>query len=218
VAKLMGDAVLAFFGAPVAHEDDPQRAVLAALDMIAAIGLFREEIKKELGIDFNVRVGINTGPVVVGEVGSARAMEYTAMGDAVNVAARMEQTAAPGTVQVSQDTYRLIEPYFECEPLGGIELKGKSEPRPGSARAACSPNFTSTGSIRTYAGRWDTLTGIPYDASRPYGLFQNFARAIFGVNLDDPPPEIHRKIQAYLRGNGAPESQVVSCAASPSSG
>src|SRR5690554_6153172 len=97
VAKLMGDAVLAFFGAPVAHEDDPQRAALAALDMIGAIGLFREEVREEYGIDFNVRVGINTGPVVVGDVGSAHAMEYTAMGDAVNVAARMEQTAAPGT-------------------------------------------------------------------------------------------------------------------------
>ena len=77
VARLMGDAILAFFGAPVAHEDDPQRAILAGLDIVESIGKFREEIKREYGLDFNMRIGINTGPVVVGEVGSDSAGEYT---------------------------------------------------------------------------------------------------------------------------------------------
>jgi class 3 adenylate cyclase/tetratricopeptide (TPR) repeat protein len=130
VARLMGDAILAFFGAPTSHEDDPQRAVLAGLDIVSSITPFREQIKKEYGFDFDVRVGINTGPVVVGDVGSAQASEYTAMGDAVNVAARMEQTATPGTVQVAESTYRHIEPLFEFEELGGVEVKGKSEPVP----------------------------------------------------------------------------------------
>jgi class 3 adenylate cyclase/tetratricopeptide (TPR) repeat protein len=130
VARLMGDAILAFFGAPTAHEDDPQRAVLAGLAILENIQPFREKLQEEEGLDFNVRVGINTGLVIVGEVGSETAAEYTAMGDAVNLAARMEHTAQPGTVQVSEDTYRLVTPLFEFEPLGGIKVKGKAEPVP----------------------------------------------------------------------------------------
>ena len=130
VARLMGDAILAFFGAPVAHEDDPQRAVLAAFDIIDGIKPFSEQLAREYGLDFTVRVGINTGPVVVADVGSDVAKEYTAMGDAVNVAARMEQTAQPGTIQISGDTHRLVAPLFDLEPLGEVEAKGKSEPVP----------------------------------------------------------------------------------------
>ena len=128
LARLMGDAILAFFGAPIAHEDDPQRAVLAGLDILEVIGPYREDVNRRWGLDFDVRVGINTGLVVVGEVGSDLHVEYTALGDAVNLAARMEQTAEPGTVQIAQDTYKLVAPLFEFEDLGGIELKGKSEP------------------------------------------------------------------------------------------
>ena len=264
VAKLMGDAVLAFFGAPVAHEDDPQRAVLAALDMLASVGLLAEEIRKEMGIEFGIRIGINTGPVVVGDVGSAQAMEYTAMGDAVNVAARMEQTAAPGTVQVSQDTFRLIEPFFEVEALGGVELKGKSElvpayrvlrtkGAPGEShrgvgapligrdqqlarmKAALADLKQGKGRIITLIGEaglgksrliaelfkdwerdglaegWDVAHGIPYDANRPFGLFQNFARQMFGIELDDPPEVVHHKVDNGLRATGAGDEVVSLC-------
>lgn len=145
VARLMGDAVLAFFGAPIAHEDDSERAVLAGLDILSEIRPFADELKHEFDLEFNVRVGINTGPVVVGEIGSDLAMEYTAMGDAANVAARMEQSAAPGTILVSEATYRKIAPLFDVEDKGPIDLKGKQEPvnayevtrtkaRPGSTR------------------------------------------------------------------------------------
>jgi len=130
VARLMGDAILAFFGAPLAHEDDPQRAILAGLDILAGIQDFRRQLSLTRGLDFNVRVGINTGLVVVGAVGSDLRVEYTAMGDAVNLAARMEQTAAPGTVQITEDTYRLVANQFEFEALGGIEVKGKAESMP----------------------------------------------------------------------------------------
>ncbi|HUF39966.1 MAG TPA: adenylate/guanylate cyclase domain-containing protein [Anaerolineales bacterium] len=127
VARLMGDAILAFFGAPIAHEDDPHRAVLAGLDIIANFTPYRERIQREWGIDINVRVGINTGLVVVGTVGSDLRMEYSALGDAINLAARMEQTAEPGTVRIAQDTYKLVKPLFEFEDLGEIEIKGKGE-------------------------------------------------------------------------------------------
>src|SRR3989304_1580016 len=114
----MGDGLLAFFGAPIAHEDDPQRAVLTGLDILSAIKPYHEQIKQRYGFDFDVRIGINTGLVVVGEVGSDLRMEYTALGDAINLAARMEQTAAPGTVQIAFDTYRLVKPLFEVEGRG----------------------------------------------------------------------------------------------------
>src|SRR5690349_10383910 len=97
VPRLMGDAILAFFGAPIAHEDDPQRAVLAALEIQEEIKEYVEEIRSTYGLEFGLRVGINTGLVVVGAIGSDLRMEYTAIGDAINLAARMEQTAAPGT-------------------------------------------------------------------------------------------------------------------------
>jgi class 3 adenylate cyclase/tetratricopeptide (TPR) repeat protein len=127
VARLMGDGILAFFGAPLAHEDDPQRAVLAGLDIVSGIKPYREDIKQNWGIDIDVRVGINTGLVVVGAVGSDLRMEYTALGDAINLASRMEQTAVPGTVQIAFDTYKSVKPLFEFEELGGIEVKGKEE-------------------------------------------------------------------------------------------
>ncbi len=127
VARLMGDAILAFFGAPMAHEDDPERAVLAGLEILSSVAPLRAQLKNERGLDFNVRVGINTGLSVVGEVGSDIRGEYTAMGDAVNLAARMEQTASPGTIQIAEDTYHHVSNLFEIEPLGSIRVKGKSQ-------------------------------------------------------------------------------------------
>ncbi len=128
VARLMGDAILAFFGAPLAHEDDPQRAILAGLDIVTAMSSFKEKVARTWDLDLDVRVGINTGLVMVGPVGSDLQMEYTALGDAINVAARMEQTAEPGTVQISQETYERVEPLFEFEDLGQMMVKGKNEP------------------------------------------------------------------------------------------
>ncbi|UCG24028.1 MAG: AAA family ATPase [Chloroflexota bacterium] len=128
VARLMGDGILAIFGAPTAHEDDPERAVLSGLTMLNNIGPLRERLQREQELDFNIRVGINTGLVVVGAVGSEKFQEFTAMGDAVNLAARMEQAAKPGTVQISGDTYLRVAPLFDVEALGGVVVRGRSEP------------------------------------------------------------------------------------------
>jgi len=129
VARLMGDAVLAFFGAPIAHEDDPERACRAALDIIAGAQRYAQQLKTERGIEgFAVRVGINTGLVVVGEVGSDLRVEYTAMGDAVNVAARLEEIAEPGTVVISEDTHRLVASLFDTEAVGSVPIQGRVDP------------------------------------------------------------------------------------------
>ncbi|MEX2546261.1 MAG: adenylate/guanylate cyclase domain-containing protein [Chloroflexota bacterium] len=128
IAQLQGDAMLAFFGAPVAHEDDPDRAIRAALDMVAETDEFARQLKSARGIDFRIRAGINTGPVIVGNVGSDLRYEYTALGDAVNVAARVQTAAEPGTVVVSANTQRFVSDAFDFDDLGHVELKGKAEP------------------------------------------------------------------------------------------
>ncbi|HSS61361.1 MAG TPA: adenylate/guanylate cyclase domain-containing protein [Candidatus Limnocylindrales bacterium] len=127
VARLMGDGVLAFFGAPVAHEDDPERAVRCGLDMVRAIDDIDEALHVTGPADLQVRVGINTGPVVVGVVGTDVAHEYTAMGDTVNVAARMQAMARPGAVLVTSATHRFVAPLVDAVDVGLLELKGKTE-------------------------------------------------------------------------------------------
>jgi class 3 adenylate cyclase/ribosomal protein L40E len=129
LARLMGDAILAFFGAPIAHEDDPERAIRAGLDIVQGARQYAAKLQQERGISgFNVRVGINTGLVVVGEVGSDLRLEYTAMGDAVNLAARMEANAPPGGILISHDTYRHVRGVFTVRPQEPLIVRGKPEP------------------------------------------------------------------------------------------
>jgi ABC-type oligopeptide transport system substrate-binding subunit/class 3 adenylate cyclase len=127
IAQLLGDGVLAFFGAPVTHEDDPIRAVHAALDIQQEIGKYADELKGYIG-NFQLRVGLNTGTVVVGNVGSDLHMEYLAIGDAVNLAARLQSAAQPGKVLISESTARQVKAMFNLQPMGQITVKGKSEP------------------------------------------------------------------------------------------
>ncbi|MEJ2184629.1 MAG: adenylate/guanylate cyclase domain-containing protein [Gemmatimonadota bacterium] len=128
VARLMGDAVLAFFGAPVAHEDDPERAVRAGLAMVESAEEYSRTVQGRYGVDFGLRVGINTGTAVVALMGDAVKAEYTAMGDTANVAARLQSVAKPGTVLISADTYRLVRALFDVKEHGLVALKGKKEP------------------------------------------------------------------------------------------
>ena len=129
VKDLAGDGVLALFGAPVAHEDDPERALLAGLRIVEEIGEFADEVRGSWGIDgFGVRVGVESGPVVVGAIGAGSRIEYGATGDAVNLAARLQSVAEPGTVLVGEGTSARVEPLFDWGPAATLELKGKSSP------------------------------------------------------------------------------------------
>src|SRR5215203_2577499 len=128
IARLLGDAIIAFFGAPVAHEDDAERAVRAGLDIQAAAREYAEEVRRNYGVDFKVRVGINTGLAVLATMGGEIRTEYTAMGDTTNVAARMQSAAIPGTVLISASTYNLVKGLFEFEARGATMVKGKSAP------------------------------------------------------------------------------------------
>src|SRR6185503_15536087 len=114
IKDLAGDGVLALFGAPIAHEDDPERALLAGLRIVEEIGEFADDVRRSWGIDgFGVRVGVESGPVVVGAVGAGSRVEYSAMGDAVNVAARLQAHAQPGVILVGENTAGRLEPLFE---------------------------------------------------------------------------------------------------------
>src|ERR687895_2479800 len=128
VARLLGDAIIAFFGAPVAHEDDAERAVRAGLAIQEAAKEYAQVTRRDYGVDFEVRVGINTGLAVLAVVGDEIKTEYTAMGDTTNVAARLQSAALPGTVLISADTYHLVKELFEFKPRGATEVKGKSAP------------------------------------------------------------------------------------------
>jgi len=129
VARLMGDGLLAFFGAPVGREDDPVRAVRCGLAILRAATDYAREVEARLGFSgFNVRVGINTGLVAVGDVGGVGGSEWTAMGDAINLAARLQGAAQPGTVLISTDTYRHVTGLFETQEQPPLVVKGKTEP------------------------------------------------------------------------------------------
>ncbi len=129
VKDLAGDGVLAFFGAPLASEDDAERAVRAGLRIAEEIRQYATEVAQAWGIEgFGVRVGVGTGPVVLGEIGAGARVEYAAFGDTVNLAARLQSAAEPGTVLVDEATARAVEGAFDtAEPLS-LELKGKTAP------------------------------------------------------------------------------------------
>ncbi len=127
VNELTGDGLVAFFGAPLAVEQAPQRAVRAALALQAAVAQLSTETKQRNGAHLQLRVGINTGPVIVGTIGSDLRMDYKAVGQTVNLAARMEQTAAPGAIQLTENTYKLVAGYFDCDDLGLINVKNVPE-------------------------------------------------------------------------------------------
>ena len=129
INQFTGDGVMALFGAPVSHEDHAQRACYAALSIQKAIREYGEKIKKESGVDFNMRIGLNSGPVIVGSIGDDLRMDYTAIGDTTNLASRMEGMARPGTILGTVYTHKLARDFFEFEPLGKIEMKGKEEPQ-----------------------------------------------------------------------------------------
>ena len=128
VQAFMGDGIAAFFGLSAAHEDDPDRAAHAALQILATVADYARDIATAWNVDdFNVRVGINGGQVAVGAVGAAE-RQLVALGDATNVAARLQSAAAPGTIVVGEATARRLGQRFLLEALGELEVKGRHEP------------------------------------------------------------------------------------------
>jgi class 3 adenylate cyclase/tetratricopeptide (TPR) repeat protein len=157
VEKFIGDAVMAVFGVPTLHEDDALRAVRAAWEMRESLALLNKELELDWGVTIAIRTGANTGPVVTG---SAEGDQRLVSGDAVNVAARLEQAAEPGDILIGEETHRLVRDAVQAEPVEPLTLKGKASPvpayrlldvtpgAPGVARRLDSPLVGRDGELR----------------------------------------------------------------------
>src|SRR5262249_39473056 len=123
-----GDGIMALFGAPIAHEDHAQRACYAALHLKDRLRRYSDELRLTRGLNFSVRIGLNSGEVVVGKIGDDLRMDYTAQGHAVGLAARMEQIAQAGSVYLTDYTAKFVSGFFALRDLGEVELKGAQRP------------------------------------------------------------------------------------------
>jgi class 3 adenylate cyclase/tetratricopeptide (TPR) repeat protein len=128
VNQVMGDGIMALFGAPLAHEDHAVRACYAALRMQEAVRRYSDELRRAQGVEALIRVGVNSGDVVVRSIGSDLRMDYTAVGQTTHLAARLEQLAAPGGIRLTAGTLRLAEGFVQVSPLGLVPIKGLGEP------------------------------------------------------------------------------------------
>jgi class 3 adenylate cyclase/tetratricopeptide (TPR) repeat protein len=156
VGRLMGDAVLAFFGAPIAHEDHAERAVRTALEIRDAAQAYSATLRERYGIEFGVRVGVSTGTAVLAVLGDSVRAEYTAMGDTANTAARLQGAARPGTVLISRDTQELVRGQFALKSQGAVSLKGKRDAVEAFEVLSARSQPTK---VRGIEGVWSPLVG-----------------------------------------------------------
>jgi class 3 adenylate cyclase len=140
VNQFTGDGVMALFGAPIEHEDHAQRACLAAFSIRDAVRAYAESVRARHGVQFDIRIGLNSGEVMIGRISDDLSMDYTALGQDVGLAQRMESLAESGHISLFEHTARLIEGYFQLRDLGRLQVKGVIEPlgglRPGGNRRA----------------------------------------------------------------------------------
>ena len=173
INQFTGDGIMALFGAPLAHEDHAQNACYAALAIQKALKGYSGEIQQRFGVAFHMRIGLNSGPVVVGAIGDDLRMDYTAVGDTTNLSARMESLAEPGTIRVSRNTVRLVRAYFTFNALGATHVKGKSEPQEtfvlsGASRVTSRLDASAAHGLTTYAGRGEELAILTESSEKAF--------------------------------------------------
>jgi class 3 adenylate cyclase len=207
VNQVMGDGIMALFGAPVAHEDHAVRACYAAHDMQAAMRRYTEEVRHAHGIEVQIRVGLNSGEVVVRAIGSDLHMDYTAVGQTTHLAARMEQLATPGTIRLTADTLRLAEGYIDVKPLGPVPVKGLELPIDVYEMVGTGPRRSrlhaaaARGLTREYQHAWGNrtyYTQLRLDPLPTEGAEQLLA-ALLGSNAGLEP--LTRMLIAQTEGN-----------------
>ncbi len=165
VDKFTGDGIMALFGAPVAHEDHAQRACWAALTLQRELAAHATEVRRAHGLSFSVRMGINSGEVVVGQIGEDLRVEYTAVGHTVGLAQRMESLAEPGRAYVTEQTAKLVAGYLDLEDLGEFDVKGVSDPvrvhvLMGAGGARSRLDISRARGFTKFVGRGDELATL----------------------------------------------------------
>src|SRR5262245_37405257 len=165
VNQVMGDGIMALFGAPLTHEDHAQRACYAALRMQERVGQYGDEMQRVHGVPVQIRVGLNSGDVVVRAIGSDLHMDYTAVGQTTHLAARMEQIAKPGTVLLTPATLQLAEGYVHVKPLGPVGVKGLEAPvevfeLTGAAQGRTRLQVAAGRGLTRFVGRDDELSQL----------------------------------------------------------
>jgi class 3 adenylate cyclase/tetratricopeptide (TPR) repeat protein len=177
INQYTGDGIMALFGAPIAHEDHAHRACYAALQLAESLAAYAREVKRDRGLNFSVRMGINSGDVVVGKIGDDLRMDYTAQGQTVGLAARMQDLASPDTTYVTGSTRSLVDGYFDLADLGAFQVKGVRDPVPVY-------QLNGVGSLRTRL-----------DVSRARGLTRFVGRA-------DDLQTLESAVEGCLQGGG----------------
>ncbi len=165
VDKFTGDGIMALFGAPLAHEDHAQRACWAALTLQRELAAYAAEVRRAEGLSFSVRMGINSGEVVVGQIGEDLRVEYTAVGHTVGLAQRMESLAEPGRAYLTEQTAKLVSGYLDLDDLGEFDVKGVSEPvrvhaLAGAGGAHTRLDISRARGFSRFVGRGDELATL----------------------------------------------------------
>ena len=186
INQFLGDGVMALFGAPIAHEDHAYRAVRAALAIQAGLVPLHDDVRHTYGKELRMRIGINTGLVVVGAIGRDLRMDYTAIGDSTNLASRLLNIAQPGQIVLSAVTHRACEGFFDFEDLGTFQVKGKTEP------------------VRAYAARAEIKGRTRLEVSKQRGLTPMVGRRAERERLDAAFAEASRGRGRVVTISGEP--------------
>src|SRR5271154_6780205 len=196
VNKVLGDGIMALFGAPIAHEDHAVRACYAALAMRSALREISEKTRRDFGVEVQVRTGLHSGEVVVRTIGNDLTMDYDAIGQTTHLASRMEQLALPGSIRMTADTLRLAEGLVQVRPLGPIPVKG------GAANQDEPPQREDRDAKAADAATRASQAG---DACHP-GPADLADRSRCPLDGDQRPWFRHRRLQRPDRRRGQPSS------------
>lgn len=212
VDKFTGDGLIALFGAPIAHENDPERALRASLEMLQTLQPLRQRTLSQHNYDFQVRIGVNTGLAIAGRLGSDLHMEYTVIGDTVNMASRLESAAQPSSILVSFSTYQRTRPLFNFVAMPPLTMKGYSEPvrayrpiqvreQPGSVRGLPGLRVQMVGRSRDLARLHQTIKSVQEQKTRKITLITGEAGLGKSRLVSEFCQELDAQHVAHYQGN-----------------
>ena len=215
VNRVMGDGIMALFGAPLAHEDHAVRACYAALSMQESVKRYSDEVQRSYGVPVTIRVGLDSGEIVVVAIGNDLYMEYTVVGQTAHLASRLEQMAVPGSVLITANTVQLVEGYVTLKPLGPVLVKGLADPVPVYELTGSSPART-----RLQAALGRGLTRFVGRATEVKELDRGLAQAAMGHGqlislVGEPGIGKSRLLYEFIHSHGTEDWLVIESGSAP---